>query len=162
MTEDRFSKYFQLVFNLFFTVVGFLIALVLIMLGLKYAFRLLDYIPWFVYMYVLFILSVPAALFISVFVIYFKRTYSHTSAVVKGISFSIFTIAIILWAAAYILDMIYFIKKGSRQVSDYYSYNYILLISSIVVIFFIGVMQALSAEKEKDWMEKRRERGEDD
>jgi len=157
--EDRFSKYFQLSFNLFFTFLGFILSLLILMLGLKYMFRILDYIPWFVYVYMLFIIIVPASLFISIFVIYFKRTASHPSAGVRVISKSIFVLALILWAAAFIMDMVTFFKNGSREISNYYSYNIFLLAGSVATIFLIGVVQALSTTKEKDWIEKRKERG---
>jgi len=157
--EDRFSKYFQLSFNLFFTFLGFILSLLILMLGLKYMFRLLDYIPWFVYVYMLFIIIVPASLFISIFVIYFKRTASHPSAEVRVISKIIFVLALILWAAAFIMDMVTFFKNGSREISNYYSYNIFLLAGSVATIFLIGVVQALSTTKEKDWIEKRKERG---
>ncbi|HSN60232.1 MAG TPA: hypothetical protein VLR49_04825 [Ferruginibacter sp.] len=157
--EDRFSKYFHLTFNLFFTFLGFILSLLVLMLGLKYMFRLLDYIPWFVYVYMLFIIIVPASLFISIFVIYLKRTVSHPSAGVRAVSNSIFVLALILWAAAFVMDMITFFKNGSREISNYYSYNIFLLTGSVATIFLIGVLQALSTVKEKDWIEKRKERG---
>ena len=153
---DRFSKYFQLTFNLFFTFVGFILALLILMLGLKYILQLLDYIPWFVYLYTLFIIVVPAALFMSIFAIYFKRTSAHPSKIVRSISYTIFTIALICWAVLFVIDMVTFVKTGSRQIGSYYSYNIFLLAGSVATIFLVGVMHALSTDKEQDWMEKRR------
>ena len=155
--EDRYSKYFQLSFNLFFTLLGFILSLLLLMLGLKFIFGLLDKIPWFVFMYMMFIIMIPAALFITIFIIYFKRTTRHPSAVVRGISYSIFTVALLFWGAAFIWDMIEFFKKGSREISNYYSYNIFLLAASVAAIFLVGILQAFTTEKEKDWMEKRKE-----
>jgi hypothetical protein len=154
--EDRFSKYFQLTFNLFFTFIGFIAALLLLMVGLKYIFRLLDYIPWFVYVYVIFIINVPAAFFTGVFTIYFKRTRLHPHAAARATSYTVFSIALICWIAAFFSDMVTFIKTGSREISNYYGYNIFLLVASVALIFMVGVMQALSTEKEKDWMEKRK------
>lgn len=156
---DRFSKYFQLSFNLLFSFLGFLAASLLLLLGLKYAFRLLDYIPWFVFLYVLFIVIVPAALFISIFLIYFKRTRVHPSVPVRFISYFIFGVALLCWAAAFIADMVRFFKTGAREIGGYYSYNIFLLTASVASIFIVGVVQALTFEKEKDWMEKRRDAG---
>ena len=156
--EDRFSKYFHLSFNLFFTFLAFILSLVIIMLGLKYLLRFLDYLPWFVYVFTLFIIVVPGALFLSIFSIFFRRTATHPSAVVKWISYTIFAIALIGWCIFFVLDMITFVKTGSRQIGSYYSYNIFLLAGSVATIFLVGVLQALSTEKEKDWMEKRRER----
>jgi len=154
--EDRYSKYFQLSFNLFFTFIGFILSLAIVLLGLKYIFRLVDYIPWFVYIYMMFIIIVPASLFITIFLIYKKRTAKHPSTTVKYISYSVFVVALICWCAAFIADMVTFFKNGSREISNYYSYNIFLLTASVASIFIIGVIQALSTEKEKDWLEKRR------
>lgn len=160
--EDRFSKYFHLSFNLLFTFLAFIAGLLLLMLGMKYAFRLLDYIPWFVYIFIIFILLVPATLFGTVFTIYYKRTGSHPSAWVRLVSRGFFVLALLFWAAALVVDMFTFFKTGSREISAYYSYNIILLTASVGGIFLIGVMQALANSKEKDWMEKRKERGLED
>lgn len=155
--EDRFSKYFHLSFNLFFTLLGFILSLVLLMLGLKFVFGILDKIPWFVFMYMMFIIMIPAALFITIFIIYFKRTSGHPFVVVRRISHFFFTVALLFWGAAFIWDMIEFFKKGSREISSYYSYNIFLLAASVAVIFLVGILQAFTTAKEKDWMEKRKE-----
>jgi hypothetical protein len=155
--EDRYSKYFQLTFNLFFTLMGFIVSLALIMLGLKYIFRLLDYIPWFVYVYMMFIFIIPAALFITIFLIYFKRTTQHPSLIIRVISYFIFAVALLVWGTFFVRDMITFFKTGAREISNYYSYNIILLASSVSAIFLVGVMQAFTTQKEKDWMERRKE-----
>ncbi len=156
--EDRFSKYFHLSFNLLFTFLAFIGSLLLLMLGLKYAFRLLDYIPWFIYVFVIFIIIVPATLFITIFTIYFKRTKVHPSALVRVISQVFFAIALLCWVAAFGIDIVTFFKTGAREISAYYSYNIFLLGGSVAGIFLVGIMQALSTEKEKDWIEKRHER----
>lgn len=156
--EDRFSKYFHLSFNLLFTFLAFIGALLLLMLGLKYTLRLLDYIPWFIYLFVIFIIIVPATLFVTIFSIYIKRTKVHPSAIVRVISQGFFAIALLCWAAAFVIDMVTFFKTGAREISAYYSYNIFLLGGSVAGIFLVGVMQALTFEKEKDWMEKRNER----
>jgi hypothetical protein len=156
--EDKYTKYFQLSLRLFFAFLGFIIAAILILLGLKFLFGMLDKIPWFVFMYMLCIIIVPATLFISIFIVYFKRTARHPSVVVRGISYSIFAIALLSWAACFVLDIIVFFKKGSRDIGNYYSYNIFLLAASVVIIFLVGVLQALSTKKEKDWLEKREER----
>lgn len=156
--QDKFERYIRLGLNLFLTLLVFLLALALVMLALKYTFRFLDYIPWFVYLYVLFILSVPGVLFLSVFAVFARRTNNHPAKAVRIISYVLFAGALLCWSIAYIYDMIYFIKTGSREIKNYYSYNMYLLAGSVALTFLIGVLQALSTEKEKDWMEKHRER----
>src|SRR5688500_3529293 len=95
--EDRYTKYFNLSIKIGLSFISFIVALILLMLGLRLIFGILDQIPWFVFLYMLFILIVPAALFISIFVIYFQRTKQHRSVVVRGISYTVFSIALISW-----------------------------------------------------------------
>ena len=153
--EDKYTKYFQLTLRLFFAFLSFILVLVIILLGLKFLFGMLDKISWFVFMYMLFIIMVPATLFISIFLIYFKRTAHHPSGLVKAISYIIFATALLFWTGCFVLDIVQFFKKGSREIGSYYSYNIFLLAGSVVIIFLVGVLQALSTEKEKDWLEKR-------
>jgi hypothetical protein len=56
------------------------------------------------------------------------------------------------------MDVIYFFKTGARDVGKFNSYDVVYLAASVATIFLVGVMQALSTEKEKDWLEKRKER----
>lgn len=156
--EDRYTKYFNLSLKLFFTFLAFIVALIIILIGLRFMFGLLDQIPWFVLIYMLFIVMVPAALFISIFLIYFRRTRFHRSVAVRAISYAVFSFALLLWAGLFVMDLVHFFKKESREIGGYYSYNIFLLTGSVVLIFLVGIMQALSTEKEKDWMDKRHER----
>ncbi len=155
--EDKYSKYLQLSMNIFFVFVGFIVSLVAVLFALKYIMGALDYLPWFSYLFTIFIMMVPSVLFITVFVIYFKRTQFHPSPVVKWISIVLFSIALLGWVYCLIMDVVYFFKTGAREVGKYNSYNVVYLSASVAMIFLIGVLQALSTEKEKDWLEKRKE-----
>ncbi len=157
--EDRYTKYFNLSLKLFFTFLAFIVALIIILVGLKFMFGILDKIPWFVLIYMLFIVMVPAALFISIFLIYFRRTRFHPSSLVRGISYTLFSIALVLWAGLFVMDLIHFFKKESREIGGYYGYNIFLLTGSVVLVFLVGIMQALSTAKEKDWLDKMHDRG---
>jgi len=119
--EDKFSKYLQLSMNIFLLFIGFLVGAVALLFGLRYLMGALDYLPWFSYLFAIFIILVPSVLMITIF-------------------------------------LIYFFKTGSREVGKFNSYNVVYLAASVATIFLVGVMQALSTEKEKDWLEKRKER----
>ena len=151
---DRFGKFLQLFWNIFFSVIGFIILLSLILLALKYFMGALDYFHWFRNFYLSLILLVPSVLFTTVFVIYFKRTKSHQSKAIRLISNFIFITAILSWLLVVVLDSIQFINKGSADIDKYYSYNLLYLVINVASIFFVGIIQALSAPKEKDWMER--------
>lgn len=155
--EDRYSKYIQLSFGLFFTMLAFILSLLLLLLGLRLIFGLLDQLPWFVYLFTLFILLVPSVLFFTVYIIYCKRTTKHPSVIIRNISFLVFIIALLLWAIFFVWDMIIFFKTGARAINRYHTYNLLFLSANVFTIFFIGVLQALSTEKEKDWINRNRE-----
>ena len=153
--EDRFGKLFRLFGTIFFSVIGIILAFILVLLAIKLLFGLMSYIPWFTYVYTIFILLVPSALFITVFIIYFKRTASHPNKAVRWISYFLFSAALITWAVFLFLDMVIFYKYAYPSIGMYHSYDMIFLISNVACIFIVGIMQALTTAKEVDWKERR-------
>ena len=154
--EDHFGKYLRLFGTLLFTFLGFILALVLLFLGVRLFFGLLSYIPWFTYVYVIFIIIVPAALFISVYIIFARKTTTHPSPAIRIISYIIFGIALLAWITFFIMDMIIFFRHAYVQIEKYHSYDMIFLASNVACIFLVGVMQAFTTVKEKDWMDRNR------
>ena len=152
--EDQFGKYLRLFGTIFFSVIGFIIALVLLMLGIKLLFGLMSYIPWFTYVYMVFIILVPSGLFIPAYIIYFRRTVSHPSKIVRWGSYFIFSIAICTWAIFLVLDMITFFNYAYNAIGMYRSYDMLFLAANVACFFIVGVVQAFTAVKEKDWMER--------
>lgn len=152
--EDKFSKFLRLFGTIFFTLVGFILVFVLLMLLLRLIVGSLDYIPWFTYVYMSFFILIPSSLFLSVYFIFFKRTFKYKSKPIRFISGFLFSIGMLSWITVLTIDCIEFLKNGYSEIARYYSYNLLFLFINIGMIFFIGVMQALGAEKEKDWMEK--------
>lgn len=156
--EDKFTQYLKLSNRLILILVGFVAFLLLLLLGLRYSFRLLDSMPWFVYLFTLFIIMVPTLVFITIFLVYFSRTKKHPSATVRYFSWSLFTGALILWGYILVTDIFTFFKTSSQQIGHYNSYSVLFLAGSVALIFFVGIIQAISTPKEKDWIEKRKER----
>ena len=152
--EDHFGKYLRLFGTIFFSFIGFIIAMILLLLGIKLLFGLMSYIPWFTYVYMIFIILVPAGLFIPAYLVYFKRTVSHPNKTIRLISFLIFTVAILTWSIFLVLDMITFFKHAYNAIGMYRSYDMLFLAANVACFFIIGVMQAFTAVKEKDWMER--------
>ena len=155
---DKFTKYLQLSNRLIVSLVCFVAALLLLLFGLRLAFGLLDSIPWFVYIFTLFIIMVPTLLFLTVFLIYFARTKKHPAAWVRYLSWGLFIAALLTWIYFLIADLVIFFKTASQQIANYHSYSVLFLAGSVGLIFIVGIIQALSTEKEKDWIEKRKER----
>lgn len=151
------GKYLRLFGTLFFTFIGFIVALVLIMLGLRLLFGVLNYIPWFSVMFTLSIVCMPAVLFLTVYGIYFKQTKGHFSAAVRYFSYTVFTIAVAAWLYFWVQDFIIFFTHHYNGISEYNCYNLAFLSANIFAIFFVGIVQALKAKKEIPWMERERD-----
>ena len=152
--EDRFGKYIRLFGTLFFLVIGSILAFTLVLLAIKLLFGLMGYIPWFTYVYTAFIMLVPSALFITVYIIYFKRTAAHPSKIIRWVSYFIFSAVLIAWAVFFVLDMKIFYEHVYASIGMYHSYDMIFLTVNVACLFIVGVMQAFTTAKEKDWMER--------
>lgn len=155
--SNQENKYIVLAGSIFLTMIGFLLSLVLLLLGLKWLLGLLNYIPWLTYLYMLGILLLPASLFISVYYIYARRTRRHRSAVVRYVSWLLFAVATLAWIVCIVLDLKTFIAKAHTDISYYHSFDMIFLAGNVGLIFFTGVYQALTAEKEVDWIDRDRQ-----
>lgn len=152
------DKYIRLFGTILLTFVGFIIALALVILGLRSIFGVLDYMPWFSVLFTLIIICVPAVLFITVYLIYVRHTKPHPSKAAKIFSYIIFTIALAAWLYFWVLDFITFFKHHYNNIDAYHCYNLAFLSANVFFIFLVGIVQALSTKKEVDWMEKNRQR----
>ncbi len=152
--EDSFGKYLRLFGSIFFTFIAFIVAFILLMLGLRFVFGMLNYISWFTYLYMVLIIMFPASIFVTAYIIYFIRTKKHPSKTIRFLSYSIFSLALCAWAYFFISDLVLFFRHFYTTIDRYSTYNLLFLSINIGIIFFVGVMQALSAEKEKDWMDR--------
>jgi chromate transport protein ChrA len=152
------DKYIKLLGTIILTFVGFIIALALVILGLRYIFGLLDFMPWFSVMFTLIIICVPALLFITVYLIYVRHTKPHPSKAAKIFSYIIFSIALAAWLYFWVLDFIIFFKHHYNNIEAYHCYNLAFLAANVFFIFLVGIVQALSTNKEIGWMEKNKQR----
>lgn len=152
--KDDSGKYMRLFGMLFLSVLVFLVALVLIFLGLRLVFGLVNQLPWTVYIYTLFVLSVPAAIFTTAFIIYFRRTRSHPSLPVRIISYVLFTAFLCMWLVFYVQDINTFFHTAQTQIVEYKSWGMIFLSANVACIFLVGVMQAFSSAEEEDWLDR--------
>lgn len=59
-------------------------------------------------------------------------------------------------AGVMVTDLIHFFRTMATDTDKYFSYHLGFLVSNGALIFFIGILQALTTEKEKDWMERNR------
>ena len=153
--NDTGAKYIRLFGTIFFCFIGFLLALVVLFFIMRFVFGMLSYLPFLNTIYLFIMVLVPSTLFISIFVIYFKRTKKVASKPVKYISFTFFVLLIVAWIAALGFDVFTFFTKHYTDIQYYKSFNLVLIGSSVFFIFLTGIIQALATPPEKDWMDRK-------
>ena len=148
------GRFLRLFGNIFLSLIGIIVLVALIMLTLRLISSGFDAIPWFTYFYMCIVLLIPPILFGSVHIIFFRRTKYHPSTWVKYLSYFLFATGIISWGVVLIIDFKEFFTNHYPEIERYYAFNLLILFINVAVIFFTGVLQALTTEKEKDWMDK--------
>lgn len=148
------EKKLKLVLNMFLAGMAFLFALVLLFFFMKLVFGVLRYMSWLDYVFAVFMVCVPAVLFVTAFSIFFRRTLMYPVKPVRLISLAILGPAIVGWVVLFIRDIIHFFQSHKIDIGHYWSYEKTWLVSSVALIFILGVVQALSLPREPDWMEK--------
>lgn len=164
--EDNLSKFLKIAGLVLLSLLIFLIAVALLVVGLRFIFGLFGHMPWVVLFYKMVILVLPAALFINVYIYFFRITKRHSSRSARNISFFVFAVAVLTLILAYGYDLRSFITLSGRDTSagstvrNYLSYHTVFLSAHVLCLILIGVLQALAAPAEKDWLEKAREKEE--
>lgn len=148
------GKYVQLMGTIMLSALGFALAMTLVFLLMRLFFEALKFLPWLDYLYVAFIICVPAAIFFTAYLIFFKKSLHLSNTFIKYFSLTLFVIMLTAWLAFFMTDLVSFIRFQYTNISEYYSFNILFLFANVLVIFFVGVMQALAAPPEKDWMER--------
>ena len=157
MLEDKFARYSKLYVLIFlmFLSIPVLFALVI---GTFYGFsKLISSAPVDV-IFELFVISLPAAIFSTAYIIFFKRTKKHPSAGVRIFSKTCFVIGLACSLLLLVLDLYAFFRYRGLDIDDFNCYSFVFLAGNIGSLFFIAILQAFTTEKEKDWLEKRRGR----
>ena len=152
--HNQAGRFLRLFGNILFSVIGFVLLVSLVMLLLRLISSGFDAIPWFTYFYMCLIILIPPTLFVTVYIIFFKKTKFHPSKTVRLVSYSLFSAGILSWFICLFIDFREFFTNHYPDIEKYYGYNLLFLFINVAVIFFTGVLQALTTEKEKDWMEK--------
>ena len=88
------------------------------------------------------------------YVIFLKRTSNHPVAFVRLISKTIFVIGMAISAVVLVLDMGAFFTKFNTDISGYLCYSLAYLAGNVGILFIIAIIQALTTNKELDWMER--------
>ncbi len=155
MMEDKFVRFSKLYILIFLSILAFALTIAII-IGLFYGLSSLVSSRPADLIFELLVLTLPPALLTSVYYIFFKRTKSHPSAVVKVISKILFVKGIFWCLATFVFAVIAYFKKGYHDITDYPSFTLAFLAGNIALLFLIALMQAFTSKKEEDWMEKRK------
>ncbi len=153
--EDRFirySKLYALIFLLFLSVPVFIGLIVFLFYGVSklVSSTITDII------FGLGIVTIPAALFLTVYLIFFRRTKHHPASWVRYISYAFFAAGTVFSVYVLVKDLVSFFGRYSTDIADYRSYSLVHLAGSIAGLFIIALLQAFTTNKEADWIEKHR------
>ena len=155
--EDKFTRYTKLYILIFLMFLSIPVIVGLI-IGTFYGFsKIVSSAPIDI-IFQLLVIAMPPAVFSTAYIIFFRRTGKHPVKAVRIISMLLFIIGFISSIAVLVMDMLSFFKHRGLDVNDFNSFNIWFLAGNIGGLFLIAIMQALTTQKEKDWLEKRRER----
>ncbi len=152
--EDRFLKYSKLYILIFLLFLAIPVILGLIFFAF-YGFSKLVSSSVVDVIFGLGIITLAPALFSSVYVIYFKRTKTHPSAIVRIISRIVFIAGVICSIAVLVSDIITYFAKYGIDISVYRCFSLAYLAGNVAMIFLIGIIQAFTTQKEADWMDRK-------
>jgi cytosine/uracil/thiamine/allantoin permease len=153
--DDRFTKYsklYFLIFLLFLSVPVIIGLFVAVMYGLStlVSSRPIDML------YELLIISLAPSIFATVYFIFFKRTKNHPKQFVKIISYIVFVIGFCSSVVVLVKDYTRFFNKQVSDTGDYWGFGLIFLAGNVAALFTVAILQAFTANKEEDWLEKRK------
>ena len=152
--EDRFLKYsklYILIFLLFLAIPVILGLLIATFYGISkvVSSNVVDVI------FGLGVITLAPALFSSVYVVFFKRTKQHPSAIVRIVSKTLFVLGIVCSVTILVNDIITFFTKYDIDITSYRCFSLAYLAGNVGMIFLIGIIQAFTTRKEADWMERK-------
>jgi hypothetical protein len=146
------NKYIDLMIAILLSIAGFFLLLTILFFALRYFVAGLNMIPGVLKGFSFCILSLPAFILFSVFAIYIRRNKLHPSPIVRGLSYVLLGAGLLAIPAVYGVDVYQFFKTGKTDVTEYYVYSRYFIVSGISLLFIIATIQALTTEKEVDWM----------
>jgi hypothetical protein len=132
----------------------FVVTMFLLFLIMRFIFVPVFETRWFELLFYIAIISAPFVLFEFVYIVFFRRNKKHPAAWVKIISGILFIAGMAFCLYVYILDFISFFNKEYYSITEFKSFDLRFLCINIFGLFAIAILQALTTEKEKDWMER--------
>jgi glucan phosphoethanolaminetransferase (alkaline phosphatase superfamily) len=102
----------------------------------------------------LLLLTVPSAIFITVYSIFIRRTKKFPKPIIRILSWIVFAAGLCFCVTYLFLDMKQFFTVRSLEITNYRSFSILFLAGNIATLFLIAIIQAFSRDKEKDWTER--------
>ncbi len=150
--DDKFIRYTKL--NALILLLFLSIPVVIgVVVGMMYGFAKVIFSRPADFMLSLFIVGLPAALFSSVYYIFFVRTKKHPSKIIRSISYLFFAVGFASCLFYLGWDLKTFLNNQYPDISYYQSYSLVFMAGNIGMMFFTAIMQAFAMPKEKDWMD---------
>lgn len=153
--DDRFTKYSKLYLLIFLMFLSIPVIIGLVIVAFYGVSRLVSSTVVDI-VFGLGVVAMAPALFSAVYVIFFKRTAGHPVSVVRNISKALFLAGIAVSVAVLVLDMISFFNKFNIDISAYHSFSLVYMAGNVALLFIIAIAQALSTNKEVDWIDRNR------
>jgi len=155
--EDKFIRYTKLYFIILLMFLAVPVIVGLIVWGFWGFSKLISYGPAEL-VFELLMITIPAAVFSSAYLIFFKRTKNHPVAWVRIFSKILFVAALALCLYLLVTDIVYFFNKKGTDISQYRSFSLAFMAGNVGALFFIAILQAFTTQQEADWIEKRRQK----
>ena len=153
--EDRFTKYSKLYVLIFLLFLSIPVVFGLV-IGLMYGFSKVVSSGFVDILFELVVISLPPAVFATVYYIFFRRTKIHPSAVVKAISQLLFIFGFVYCIVIMGISIIDYFTVKPHDITGYASFTLLFLAGNIGLLFLLAIIQAFTTKKEEDWMAKRK------
>lgn len=152
----KFESLIRLALNLIFLAIGFVVALVIILLLSKLLLSGFDALPWSGYIYTAFLLMFLPLIYFGAYYYLIKRSRRHRNTFVKYFSIIVFFIAAAACIIVFGRDVYYMFRDKKLDIDHYWTFSLLFLIPNFVCLFLVAILQALTVPAEKDWLEKHR------
>ena len=154
--QSNFEKYLRILGLLLSGVIVFVVLLTLLIIGSRALFGILEPLGWTAIIFRLIVVAFPSALFITAYLIFLNRTRQHKTKWVRLASYILFIAGVLTWIYTLVSDMQILFNKPGNSVENFGSYEVSFVAAHILCFLIIGILQAATAEKEIDWMERGR------
>lgn len=152
------GKHIRLFGTIFLSLLGFLAGIALLLFLFRWLMVGMDQFRWFNHVYMVLMLLLPSLILGSAFTLFFIRTRHHPSAGIRLVSRILCSLALLYALFVVFHDLWFFYQHRYAEINRYLSFGLLFLVSEVALLFFVGVLQALTTGKEKDWMERARDR----